>query len=462
MSTKTQWLDASRLTELWSPRRALWVIVIGSILLRAGSAWFQGSEIKALPGVADQISYYELALRVADGHGFSFGEGWWPATPAGEPTAHWSFLYVLFLSAVLELTNGDPLAARLIQAILCGVLQPLFTWWIARRLFGVRVGLVSAALVALYFYFAFYGGALVTESFYIVALLWVIDCATRIGVSRNIATDPGRYWLWAQLGVALSVATLLRQVALLLAPVIFIWLLWPVVRQSYSLRDGLRACRPVLVRLAVSAGILVAAIMPWTIRNYKVFDQVVLLNTNAGFVLFWANHPVHGSTFMPILPGDGSEYGTLIPDELLGFNEAQLDRALLERGLSYVVQDPGRYLLLSLSPRARVLQILAVGFLQHFEQRGKGDVFWCLPLPFLLAGLFHRGKAAGRGATGQPRRMRRRFRGVILVMLLAGLYCLVHLLTWTLIRYRLPVDAMVMPFAAVAIVACLSPECPVR
>jgi hypothetical protein len=72
-------------------------------------------------------------------------------------------------------------------------------------------------------------------------------------------------------------------------------------------------------------------------------------------------------------------------------------------------------------------------------------------LPFLLAGLFI---AARRPAAAPPASAPNaaRFRGVILVMLLAGLYCLVHLLTWTLIRYRLPVDAMVMPFAAVAIV----------
>ena len=31
-------------------------------------------------------------------------------------------------------------------------------------------------------------------------------------------------------------------------------------------------------------------------------------------------------------------------------------------------------------------------------------------------------------------------------------YTLIHCLTWTLVRYRLPVDALLVPFAALALV----------
>jgi uncharacterized membrane protein len=43
--------------------------------------------------------------------------------------------------------------------------------------------------------------------------------------------------------------------------------------------------------------------------------------------------------------------------------------------------------------------------------------------------------------------------GTTLVLIVAAAYTLVHLLTWTLVRYRLPVDAMTIPFAAVSLVA---------
>jgi hypothetical protein len=39
-----------------------------------------------------------------------------------------------------------------------------------------------------------------------------------------------------------------------------------------------------------------------------------------------------------------------------------------------------------------------------------------------------------------------------LLFLFAGCYTLLHLLTWAMVRYRLPVDAVLMPFAALALV----------
>ena len=90
-------------------------------------------------------------------------------------------------------------------------------------------------------------------------------------------------------------------------------------------------------------------ILPWTIRNYRVFHTTVLLNTNSGYVFFWANHPIYGTQFVGILPGGGTEYGDLLPKELLPLNEAEMDKALFGRGLGFVLDDPGRYALLSLS-----------------------------------------------------------------------------------------------------------------
>jgi hypothetical protein len=39
-----------------------------------------------------------------------------------------------------------------------------------------------------------------------------------------------------------------------------------------------------------------------------------------------------------------------------------------------------------------------------------------------------------------------------LLMLFMIVYSGIHILTWTLIRYRLPVDAVLVPFAALALV----------
>jgi hypothetical protein len=167
-------------------RRLLVAIVLLAVLLRVGSALYQGNEIDTLPGVWDQVSYDSLAQRVLGGHGFSFGEKHWPATPADAPTAHWSFLYTLYLSGVYALFGPNALPARLIQAVLAGVLQTWLMWRLGKRVFGPTAGLLAAAFSAVYIYFVYYAGALITETFYITTLLWITDIALRTAAPTGV------------------------------------------------------------------------------------------------------------------------------------------------------------------------------------------------------------------------------------------------------------------------------------
>src|SRR5688500_17126513 len=192
-----------------------------------------GDAVEALPGIHDQLSYDALARRLVAGEGFSFGQSWWPATRPGEPTAHWSYLYSGYLAAVYALFGPDPLVARLIQASLAGLAHPWLAWRIGARIFGARVGLAAAGLTALYPYFVYYAAALMTETFYILAILAVVDLATgkigaptrpRIGRSHRLSPIA---WAWpfVALGLAVGMAVLLRQTFVLVVPVLFAWLL---------------------------------------------------------------------------------------------------------------------------------------------------------------------------------------------------------------------------------------------
>jgi Dolichyl-phosphate-mannose-protein mannosyltransferase len=425
--------------------RLLLIVIAVGVILRVGSALYQGTTIQAMPGVTDQISYHELAIRLLNGHGFSFGAPWWPATRANQPTAHWSYLYVLFLSAIYSVVGPAPLVARLLQAVLVGILHPLLVWRIGRRLFNPSVGLVSAAVTSVYGYFVFYAGALVTESLYLLVFLWVLDIATALvyaarGRDGSLSLRP-----WILLGIAFGTGALLRQVFLLLVPVILGWMAWELLRQ----REGGR--RPFFVplalagRMVLTVALLLACVLPWTLRNYNAFGQVVLLNTNAGFVFFWGNHPIHGTEFIPILPNDPTtNYMTLLPREFRRLNEAQLDRALLVRGFGFVKDDPERYIRLSVS-RAKE-------YFKFWPTADSGTasnylrvLSFGLALPFLVLGLI-------LALTRRADEARPDTSGAMLLLLVAGVYSVVHLLTWTLVRYRLPVDAIMMPFVGVAIV----------
>jgi 4-amino-4-deoxy-L-arabinose transferase-like glycosyltransferase len=424
-------------------RKPLLAIMVVSVLLRVGAALYLGNTVQDQPGIFDQISYHNLALRLVGGYGFSFGSNWWPATAAGAPTAHWSFLYTLFLAAVYTLFGPHALVARLIQAVAVGVLMPWLLYRIGCRLLpegadqpgggrslplwlsGHKLGLAAAALSAVYIYFVYYAGALVTESFYIVALLWAFDLSLQI--SQAAEARP-RHWLL--LGLALAIAVLLRQLALLVIPFLLLWLWW--------------VARPRPARLVLPLVVVFLAILPWTFRNYLAFDQFVLLNTNAGFAFYWGNHSVHGNRFVPILTPEMGSYYSLIPTELLHLDEAALDKALLQRALAGIVADPGRFLLLSLSriPHYFVFwPSAASGTISNVSRVGSFGLF----LPFMLYGLFLSWRYTFGTLSGRSRSP------FCLLYLFTAVYTTIHVFTWTLIRYRLPVDAVLLLFAGLAL-----------
>jgi hypothetical protein len=426
--------------------RLLIIVIALSAVLRLGAAVYQGSSIVPRFGVADEVSYHTLATRVVEGHGFSFPTGWWPATRANQPTAHWSFLYVLFLAAIYAIAGPAPLVARLVQAAIVGVLHPWLVWRIGNRLFGPTVGLASAAVTALYGYFVYYAGALVTESLYIVAVLGVLDAATAIACSTR-AERTADVKPWLVLGTSAAIATQLRQVFLLMVPVVLGWVAWQVLRRRGSNGAPPLSPVPVVGRAALALSLVLLAILPWTVRNYIAFGQLVPLNTNAGFVMFWANHPIHGTSFIPIIPNGSVNYGTLLPAGLTGLNEAALDRELLHRGIGLVKDDPIRYIRLSISRASEFFRFWPSAD-SGLASNAVRMLSFGLLLPFLAGGVviaFTRGRAAPSSVPGAG-----------LLLLVATTYTLVHLLTWTLIRYRLPVDAMVIPFAGVSLAAAWS------
>lgn len=436
-----------------STRKLLAVILLIAVVLRIVSAIAQGNTVVALPGIYDQISYDGLARRVVDGYGFSFAEDHWPMTRAGEPTAHWSYLYTLYLAAIYSLFGAQPVIARLVQAILAGILHSWLTWRIGRRVFGPTAGLVAAGLSAVYIYFFYYAGGLLTETFYITGILWTMDTTLRLRATAGQASTgrispASRRRLWLELGLAIGVTVLLRQLFLLIVPFLFLWLWWTLspLKSVPLNRSGLlrRVNWSTLGGLLGATFIVVILIVPWTIRNYRAFGTFVPLNTNAGFAFFWGNHPIHGVNFIPILPDDGPFYTDLIPEELRSLNEADLDRALLKRSIEFISQDPLRYLLLSLSRTREYFKFWPAPDSSAFSNLSRVASFGIL-LPFMLYGVWLSTYRLRNPAHWEQRSQ------IILLYLFIVLYTGIHLLTWTLIRYRLPVDAVLLIFAAYGI-----------
>lgn len=430
---------------MFSTRTALIIIMSLAVVLRVFSAVYQGNNVSDLPGIFDQISYDGLAQRLVNGNGFSFAEGHWPATRAEEPTAHWSYFYTLYLAAIYKLFGHYPLIARLIQALVAGVLQTFLLWRIGTRLFNRTVGLVAALWNAVYIYFFYYAGALITETLYITGILWMFDCALRLvsSQSEKPAKESIKWWRWIELGLAIGMTVLLRQAFLIFLPFFYLWLWWNLRREE-SGRWYKRLRWSALKGLSLATLVLILMILPWTIRNQRAFGTFVLLNTNAGFAFFWGNHPIYGTNFISLLPTQKSYYD-LIPPELRSLNEAELDKALLSKGIQFIADDPQRFLLLSISRIREFIKFWPSSDSSMISNISRVGSFG-VALPFMLLGLWF--GLTSEFKTSSPIQKS----GIVLILMFVVIYSGIHLASWTLIRYRLPMDALLLIFAALGVV----------
>lgn len=424
--------------------KILILICTVSVALRVGTALYLGDIVDAPPLLTDQRSYDALGARLITGHGFSFDRGWYPFTQPDTPTAHWSFLYSLFVAAVYAVFGPHPLAVRIMQAIIGGILLPWLVYRLTYRLFqpagsshfgqaiaargfdAERLALVAAGSAAVYFYFILYAATLMTETFFICGLLFVLE------QSMVLAEAP----TWRRgliLGVGLGLTTLLRQSILPGIAVIGLWLLW-VGWRNHSLRRSVEA-------LVISIGMVMVFILPFTVRNYLVYHEFLLLNSNAGYAMYSAQHPMHGTNFQEFV-------GAPMPPDLIdaNLNEAQLDRELMQRGIGFVLADPGRYLLLSLSRAVDYIEFwptLDTSLINNIGRVGSFGVF----MPFMLYGLF----LALRYALQRTSDVSVTTSPLMLCVLFGLAYTVLHIFTWAMPRYRLPVDAILLSFAALGL-----------
>ena len=296
-----------------------WILIL-AVLIRIPVAVLMGDQITVLPGIQDQVSYDALARSLLNGRGYSFTENWYPFTPANTPTAHWSFLYPLYLAGVYAVTGYHPLAARLLQATVGGALLCFLVYRIGRRVANEETGLVGATLVAVYGYFIYYNAALMTETFFIVLILLTLH------LGLELKENPTSLH-WVGLGFALGLAGLLRQTVLLFIPFLLFWLFLELRTRDIH-----------WWHFFIPVVVVFLLIVPWTLRNYLVYREFLLLNSNAGYALFASNNPNLGTDWrndIVVVP---------VPEELKGQNEAQLDRALAQRAIESIRGDPERYL----------------------------------------------------------------------------------------------------------------------
>jgi 4-amino-4-deoxy-L-arabinose transferase-like glycosyltransferase len=231
-------------------------------------------------------------------------------------------LYPAWIGFWYALFGHHPLLVKLLQVPVGACTIPL-TWLLARRLFGRRVALVAAVVVAVYplawqYEGTFYPEALATPLYVLLLLL-------------AFTGEPSR-----RRAVALG---LLTGVALLLRPTTEFLFLGVLV--AWSLRIGWR--RGIgLTALSVAMAALVVA--PWTIRNAIVMHGFVPISMQDAAIYGTFNSTSASDSLFPYAwrTEPASVAGLFDPHHPL--SDVTLRSKLIHAGTSYISAHPGSVL----------------------------------------------------------------------------------------------------------------------
>ncbi len=224
-----------------------------------------------VPALGDASAYHLLAEHLAHGGGYirPFDN---VLLHLRRPTAEYPPLFAAVLSVPARLGAHSVDQQRIFSAFV-GTTTVVLVGLLGRRVGSGAVGLVAAALAAVYPMLFLTEATLMAESLYVALAAAILLAAYR-------AYDEPRPARFALLGLAIGLATLTRAEGILLGIVITIPL-------GVFLRPLTTRAR--ISRIAIALGIAMAVVAPWTIRNAVKLHAFVPVSNNVATLIDGAN-----------------------------------------------------------------------------------------------------------------------------------------------------------------------------
>jgi len=331
------------LLRLWEDERlSISIICLLALAVRLGAVFYLG-----VPDPAESSESGQVAARLTSGQGYTFDfYGYRTANPLQ------SFippLYTLFVAFFLRFTSESGVALVVAQTFLSS-LTCVLIYHIAKRLSGRALGALSGLATALYPVFIIQAArafSLTVHSFFLALLLWLL-----LGLLQR---SP--FITWVATGVVVGLNALGRSLMLgvLVGIVGWLWL------NRKMIPEWQRAT-------AVIVLFTLLTLLPWTLRNYYLHGQLVLISTNGGFTFWNGNNTFTTGNAFDVYVGKARAYVGTEVDEAAGekdiidlrpyplphevapdvqrLSEVELDRALYQAGWRFIQDNPRQWLAL--------------------------------------------------------------------------------------------------------------------
>ncbi len=255
---------------------SLLLITLIALAVRVAFAWYEVRQIspQALSVVPFQTETGHIAYSIASGKGFSS-----PFQRDTGPTAWLAPVYPYLLAGIFKVfgiyTLHSFFAALSLNILFsAGACVPIF--YAGKRIIGLGVASTAAWLWALF------------PNAIIIPFEWIWDTslsaflmATLLWATLELA-ESRRVRDWCLYGLLWGFALLTNPAGALLFPVLLAW-------AAYRIRDRERAAKW-LARPAVAAALALLCCLPWTIRNYVQFHKFIPLRSNFAFELYIGNN----------------------------------------------------------------------------------------------------------------------------------------------------------------------------
>ena len=255
---------------------SLWLIVAVAILCRAGYAYAEARQIppRALASVPFESEAGNIAMALATGKGFSS-----PMRIETGPTAWLSPVYPFMVAAIFRVFGVFTLHAFYAAAslnIIFSAATCVPIYFAGKRIAGIG----SASLAA--WLWAFFPNAVM------IPYQWIWDTSLTALLAATILwaalalTESRRMRDWCAYGLLWGFSLLTNPSLGAVLPFLFAW---GFLRENREVRG--RLARP-----AAALGLAILCCVPWTVRNYAEFHQFVPLRSNFPFDLWIGNNEV--------------------------------------------------------------------------------------------------------------------------------------------------------------------------
>lgn len=350
----------------------------------------------------DTDGYDKLAMSVLGGKGFALD---------GELTSFHEPFYSYFLAAVYYLFGHSYIVIKVMQGIL-GSVTCVIIFLISKRVFNLKVAVISALIACFYPAFVKSAGHLMTENLFtfifIIAIFYLLKYTQKQDFHNLIF-----------LGIALGIAALTRSVILFL-PLLIILLF--IKRDILSIRGF----RKYILSVVVFILCFLLPIIPWTLRNWQVHHRFIPICTKGGLVLYSSYFPKDGKLY-------GFTTNDLITEKAkLTGSEAEQSSFLFKETLKSIRNNPQRVLKLEL------LKIAYFWSPFDWEIIGYGvyNFMYVFILPFFIFGIFI---------------TFRRFKELLPIYLPVLYAFAIALITYGSPRFRLPIEPYIIIIASCGI-----------